>query len=142
MFVLIAAALGRVAWQSFTGGTSAGPTAPAAAAPPVSHPAAANTLLDQSGWWITPLPVIALLFVLAMMECTRTLLAKPAPPRAKPVDSGELRRRLMALSGQAQAYRVVESRPWDLELDWNVIPASWQKRSVPVKITTVYPGCP
>jgi len=65
--------------------------------------APAKSLLDQSPWWIVPSIGIVLLLVLAMMECTRTLLVKPAPQNLEPVDAGELRRRLLALKCPAEA---------------------------------------
>jgi len=99
---------------------------------------AAKSLLDQSAWWIAPLPVIAILMVLAMMECTRTLLAKPAPKNLRPVDGAELRRRLVALSAPQNHYRIVEAKPWDLELDWDAVPASWPEHLAKIKLTAVY----
>ena len=99
---------------------------------------ASKSLLDQSAWWIVPVAVMAILLVLAMMECTRTLLVKQAPGGSQPVDGAELRRRLLALNDQQTRYRIVEGKPWDLELVWDVVPASWKMHLGRIKITAVY----
>jgi hypothetical protein len=99
---------------------------------------AAKALVDQSGLWLLPAIPIVLLMVLAMMECTRTLLVKPAPKGLKPVEADALRRRLIALSSQQDRYQVVEGKPWDLEFVWDVVPASWQKHPARIKCTTIY----
>jgi len=99
---------------------------------------ATKGLVDQSTWWILPEVPLLLLMVLAMLEFTRTLLAKPAPKNVESADAAELRSRLMALNAEQKDYRIVEGKPWDLELDWNVVPASWRERFAKIKVTTVY----
>lgn len=94
-------------------------------------------LLEQSLWWIVPAFLIAGFMVFAMMEFTAALLVK-RPRRRSGVPAAVLRERLLALNSDEKPYRVVAGETSDLELEWDVVDATWYELFARVKLTTVY----
>lgn len=98
------------------------------------------SLVEQSMWWILPAFLIAGFMVFAMMEFTALLIARPRRGRKRPVPAAELRKCLLALNDPELPYRVVESERADLEVEWDVVDASWYELFAKVKLTSRYRG--
>src|SRR6266478_4918673 len=80
--------------------------------------------------------LLALGMITAMLEWTAGFLVRRPRRGTPPVDADELKDRLLALTGSGGQYRIVPGRKSDLELEWDVVDASWHNLFSKIKLST------
>ena len=95
-------------------------------------------LLERSIWWIVPAFLIAGFMVFAMMEFTGLLMIRRPRSSEPPLAAARLRERLLALNAPDRPFRLVVGNRSDLEVEWDVVDASWLELFAKVKLSSTY----
>ena len=82
--------------------------------------------------------LLALGMITAMIEWSAGFLVRRPGRGAPPVEPDELRKRLLALNEGGVQFRIVPGRKSDLELEWDVVDASWRNLVSKIKLSTIY----
>ena len=118
----------------------AGPVAATSVEPPPTPRAvpARLTPVERHPGIVVPLAfLLALGMITAMLEWSAAFLVR-RPRGTVPVGPDELKNRMLALNQSGVQYRIVPGRKCDLELEWDVVDASWHNLFSKVKLSTIY----
>jgi len=119
--------------------SAADSTTAAPPAKPAALPNAGTSPIERHVWIVLPIAfMLGLIMITAMLEWTAAFLVR-RPNRAKaPVDANELTNRLLALNESGAKYRLVPAKECDLELEWDVVDASWHNLFSKIKLSANY----